>query len=63
MDRKNERETVSVEKLVLSQTYTFQALINILERKGITTRDEVLEELRNMEGLVCGDNNGDGVVN
>jgi hypothetical protein len=31
---KKERETVSVENLVLSQTYTMQALINVLERKG-----------------------------
>jgi hypothetical protein len=40
MNRKKEREPVLVEDLVLSQTYTLQALINILERKGITTRDE-----------------------
>ena len=58
MDRKNERETLSVKNLVLSQTYTLHALINILERKGITTKDEVLEELSNLEELVCGDNNG-----
>jgi hypothetical protein len=58
MDRKNEKETVSVENLVLSQTYTLHALINVLERKGITTKDEILEELKNLEELVCADNNG-----
>jgi hypothetical protein len=58
MDSKNESETVPVEHLVLSQTYTLHALINVLERKGIITKDGVLEELSNLEGMVCGDNNG-----
>jgi hypothetical protein len=40
-----------------------QALINILEQKGIITKDEVLEELRNLKELVCAYNNEDGVVN
>jgi transcriptional regulator with XRE-family HTH domain len=51
-NKKNKGETVLVEDLLQSQTCTLQALINILERKGITTRDEVLDELKNMEGPV-----------
>jgi hypothetical protein len=62
MDKKNEKETVSVEKLALSQTYTLQALINILERKGIITKAEILEELSILERLIC-DDDEDGAVN
>jgi hypothetical protein len=33
----------------LSQAYTLQALINILERKGLITREKVFEELEWIE--------------
>jgi hypothetical protein len=40
-----ERKTVTVEDLALSNAYQLEALINVLERKGILTKDEVLAEL------------------
>jgi hypothetical protein len=39
------RETVSVEDLALSNAYQLEAMINVLERKGLLTKAEVLAEL------------------
>ena len=38
-------ETVSVEDLALSNAYQLEAMINVLERKGLLNKDEVLAEL------------------
>jgi len=40
-----ERKTVTVEQLALSNAYQLEAMINVLERKGILTGKEVLDEL------------------
>jgi translation elongation factor EF-Tu-like GTPase len=40
----NQREDVPVEEVLLSQIYTVQALINVLEKKELLTREEILEE-------------------
>lgn len=40
-----ERETITVEDLALSNAYQLEAMINLLERKGILTGKEVLREL------------------
>ena len=45
MPEDKDRETVSLEQLVLSNVYQQEAIINVLERKGILTRKEVLDEL------------------
>ncbi len=42
------RETVSVENLLLSQTYTLQALITLLEEKGIVTHEEILKRIKEL---------------
>jgi len=42
------RETVSVEDLALSNAYQLEAMINVMERKGLLTKAEVLEELTGM---------------
>jgi hypothetical protein len=44
-DQPEKRETVSVEELALSNAYQLEAMINVLEQKGLLTRAEVLEEL------------------
>jgi hypothetical protein len=44
-DKRKERETIAVEDLALSNAYQLEAMINVLERKGILTGKEVLEEL------------------
>ena len=42
----DERQTVSVEELALSNAFQLEALINLLERKGILRKEEILEELK-----------------
>ena len=53
-----ERKTVSVEQLALSNAYQLEAMINVLERKGLLTGKEVLDE---MEVIVA--TKGKGEVN
>jgi len=39
------KETVSVEEVVISQMFEIAALVELLERKGVLTRQEVLETI------------------
>ena len=41
----NERETVTIEQIAMTNMYQFEALMNVLERKGLVTSQEVMEEL------------------
>ena len=45
------RETVTFEELLLNNTYAQEALIKLLEKKGILTKEEVMEEMKR-EGWV-----------
>ncbi len=45
-------EKVSIEELVMSQVYAVQAIINVLERKGILTREEIFDEIQAIEESV-----------
>lgn len=38
-------ETVTIEELVLSHAYEMSALVGLLEKKGILTRDELIESI------------------
>jgi hypothetical protein len=40
-----EREEITVKDLAMSNAYQLEALINVLQKKGLLTSDEVLEEL------------------
>jgi hypothetical protein len=44
-------ETVTLEELVVSHSYEMVALITVLERKGILTRDEIIDVIKEMRGL------------
>lgn len=44
------KEVVSFKELLLSNVYEQEALINILERKGIISKAEILEEIRRLKG-------------
>jgi len=44
------RETATLEELTISTMYEVEAVINILERKGLLTKDEVLEEIKILSG-------------
>ena len=40
------KETVDIRELVLSEVIQLEALINILESKGVITKQELLEEIK-----------------
>ncbi len=44
-EKLNQKETVSFEELLMSNVYTQEALINLLEKKGIITKAELLNVL------------------
>ena len=39
------KQVVTTEELAISNMYQLEAMIRVLERKGIMTKDEVLDEL------------------
>lgn len=39
------KETASFEEILLSNVFTQEAIIRILERKGLLTREELLSEI------------------
>ncbi len=41
----DQKETVSLEEVVISNVFTQEAMINILERKGLISKKELLEEI------------------
>ncbi len=47
-EKVNPNEIVSFEELLMSNVYTQEALINLLEKKGIITKAELLEEIRTL---------------
>ena len=42
----DERETVEFKELLLSEVIQSEAMINLLERKGIVSKKELLEEIK-----------------
>ncbi len=47
-NQEDERERVPIEEVVMSNVYTQEAIINLLEKKGLLTKKEVLEEMRRL---------------
>jgi len=43
-----DEEVVSLEEVVLTQSYEVAAMISVLEKKGILTREEVIEEIKRL---------------
>jgi hypothetical protein len=40
---------VPLEEVVLAQAFEFEALLNVLERKGVLTQQEVLDEITRLK--------------
>jgi hypothetical protein len=47
-DKLGNKETVSIEELLFSNVYTQEALVNVLVRKGLITREEIIEEIKRL---------------
>ena len=50
-EKRDSNETVSLEELVVSHSFEMIALITVLERKGILTRAEVIDVIKEIGGL------------
>jgi len=46
------KEIIDLKELILSEVIQMEALINILESKGILTRDEVVEEMKSIAAIM-----------
>ena len=44
-DKPEKMKTITLEELTISNMHEIQALVHVLERKGILTKAEVLEEI------------------
>jgi hypothetical protein len=42
------RETIPLEEVVMSNVYTQEAIVNLLEKKGLVTKEEVMEEMKRL---------------
>ncbi len=42
------KQTVSLEEVVVAQAFEFEALLNVLERRGLVPRAAVLEEIKRL---------------
>ncbi len=42
------KQTVSLEEVVVAQAFEFEALLNVLDRRGLVPRAEVLEEIKRL---------------
>lgn len=49
-EKLGDEEVVSIEEVVVSHAFEMMALITVLEKKGILSRAEILEEIKRMRG-------------
>ena len=45
------RETATFEEVLMSNVYTQEALINLLEKKGLIKKEELLEEIKRLKHI------------
>jgi hypothetical protein len=43
------KESVTVDELLLSNVYTQEALINLLEKKGLIKKEDLIEEIKRLK--------------
>ncbi len=49
IDQLDPKELVTLKELLMSEVIQSDALINLLDRKGITTKKELLEEMKKVQ--------------
>ena len=52
LDGKDQNEFMGYEEALMSQLFTLDALINVLERKGLIKKEEVVEEIKKLHQQV-----------
>ena len=48
-EKPDRKETVSFEELLMSNVIEQEALVNLLEKKGVITKGELLEEIKRLK--------------
>jgi hypothetical protein len=48
MSKARGRQTVPLEEVVLAQSFQLEALLNVLDSKGVIRKAEVLEEIKRL---------------
>lgn len=48
-EKQDTDEFMSYEEALLSQVFTLDALVNVLENKGLVTRQEIIEEIKRLQ--------------
>lgn len=48
-EKLDEKQTVNIRELLMSEVIQMEALINILDRKGIVSKTELLEEMKRVQ--------------
>ena len=51
-EKLDEKQTVDIKELLMSEVIQSDALINILDRKGIVSKQELLEEMRRVQAAL-----------
>lgn len=44
----DQKETVDIKELIISEVIQTEALVNLLEKKGILTKRELMDEIRDV---------------
>jgi hypothetical protein len=52
-EKLDQRHTVDLRELLMSEVIQSEALINILDGKGIVSRAELLEEMKRVQALMA----------
>ena len=48
-EKLNKKQTVDIKELLMSEIIQSEALINLLDRKGIISKKELLEEMKRVQ--------------
>ena len=48
-EQQPKEDMLTIEELVISHSYEMLALITVLEKKGILTRSEIIEEIQKLK--------------
>jgi len=51
-EKLDHKQTVDLKELLMSEVLQSEALINILDRKGIISKAELLEEMKKVQALL-----------
>jgi hypothetical protein len=44
----DKKESITVEELLISQSYEIATIVSLLEKKGLLKREEIIEEIRRL---------------